>query len=116
MKRYWLTMDDGILIREWSSIEYNSLNPCDRISEDVLYHVCMCCGKPKSTATHIVTDTECKIVKDIFSAYCSECLAKHNMSPKKKNNGYKQIKTNLKCMEISEKELGGKICSFTTVY
>lgn len=113
MTRYWVTLDN-ICIREWSQEEYNTLNPTDSITEDVLYNVCMCCGKPKSIAVSTVSTLDCKIVKSEYASYCIECMPK--LFRPKRNNGYRKIKTKLRCIEFTEREIDGKMCQWTQLY
>lgn len=113
MTRYWVT-PDNICIREWSQEEYNTLNPTDIITEDVLYNICMCCGKPKSIAVSAVSTLDYKTVKSEYASYCTECIPKYFRL--KRNNGYRKIKTKLRCIEFIEREIDGKMCSWTQQY
>ena len=111
-RRHWIA--DGIVIREWTQEEYNTLNPTDRIKEDVLYNICMCCGRPKSIATSFMVDISGGTVDNDFINYCNNCLRKAFRF--KRNNGYKKIKTELICVEFGEENFMGRIIPYTRFY
>lgn len=114
-QRLWMT-NDHIVIREWTQEEYNNLDPTIHIHEDVLWNVCMNCGKLFSPTTQIVENMNgnnpCK-------HFCWECKRKeYNLifRPKNRNNGYAYVKTELNCLETVWKDIDGKQCVVTTVY
>lgn len=111
-QRYWVAYNT--IIREWTQEEYNTLNPTDRIEEDVLYNICMCCGRPKSIATRVMLDISGGTIDNDFLNYCSKCVLKKIKL--KRNNGYKKIRTELICVEFGEEDFCGKIIQYTRFY
>lgn len=114
MNRYWTT-PDNIIIREWSSKEYEQLEPTICIEEKVLWNVCMNCGEPFSIASHIKTKPDGSNV----AHFCPECFIKQNrlfFAPKNRNNGYAYLMTKLHTIEFGEEEFNGVICSYTHEY
>lgn len=116
MRRYWITNCCGICIREWTQDEYDSFDPVTHITEDVLWNVCLDCGKPFSPVGHTLEDVG---GKNALGHFCIECeRKKYNLifKPKVRNNGYAYLKTELKCFEVGEKEIDGKSVCYQQVY
>ena len=118
MTRYWITTD-GVCIRKWIQEEYNTVDPSSHIYEDVLWNVCMNCGKPFSVAHHIITDAN---GDNPHKQLCRACKSKRDYSflgpitVRDRNGGYAYLKTELCCMEFGEKEIDGRQCFVTTKY
>ena len=116
MTRYWMTADCGIIVREWTKGEYNNLNPETHIKEDVLWNICLDCGKPFSPVTHTLTDMSGSNANGYFCRYCER--KKYNLifKPKVRNNGYAYLQTELKCYEVGEQEIDGVSVCYQRVY
>ena len=116
MVRYWITDCNSILIREWTQNEYDNLDASTHIKEDVLWNICLDCGRPFSPVTHTLEDMSGKNASGYF---CRECKRKqYNLifKPKVRNNGYAYLKTELKCFECGEKEIDGKTVFYQRIY
>ena len=116
MKRYWMTVCNDICVREWTQDEYNSLDPSAHTKEDVLWNICLDCGKLFSPVTHTLTDMSGKNAGGHFCRACEN--KKYNLifKPKVRNNGYAYIKTELQCFEVGEMEIDGKPVCYQRVY
>jgi hypothetical protein len=115
MSRYWIT-SDKIVIREWSSKEYEQLEPTICIEEEVLWNVCMNCEAPFSVASYVKERPDGSNARRHF---CPECSAKRNrlfFAPKNRNNGYAYLMTKLHTVEFGEKEIDGIICPYRYEY
>ena len=114
-KRYWIT-DDHVVIREWSQNEYDNLEPTVRIKENVLWNVCMNCGRPFSVATGTTEEANGNNANKHFCPKCKRKEYNIFFKPKDRNNGYAYLMTELRCFETCYRNICNKQCFATTVY
>ena len=100
MTRLWI-LPNQITYRMWVSEEYHTHTPKDPIIEKVPHMICKKCGADLGTGTDI---------HPIYT-HCYNCNFK-NFNPYK----YKNLKTELICLEFGEKEIDGIIVPYTKIY
>ena len=103
IKRYWVSTHSGIVIREWNNEEYQKLDPTTRIYECVIQQQCEHCGELLYM---------CFIDKGHL--FCQVCY-ENKYKKIKYANHYKAL-IELVCLEVGEKQIDDKLCSYCTRY
>ena len=89
VQRFWVAPDDSV-IRHWTQEEYDTLHPSQCIKEYLKYTICRHCGKLLG-------------VFNSHERYCKRCRILLSFIPR--NRGFKEVLTELHCVEIGEREI-----------